>query len=108
VEFLVLAQVTRAVLLSKAFLSNSAAAACPGWIGTRGSPAEALGRRGRIRRLDLYEGGKFPVATCLVGSSCPRGRCPRPVLLARSPRRADEPATSGERRGLMTADILGP
>ena len=26
----------------------------------------------------------------------------------RSPRRADEPSRSGERRGLMTADILGP
>ena len=70
--------------------------------------SEALGRRGRIRRLELHEGGKFPVATCLAGSSCSRGRCPRPVLLARSPRCADEPATSGERRGLMTAGILGP
>jgi hypothetical protein len=56
----------------------------------------------------LSRGGQTPVATCLAGSSCSRGRCPRPVLLARSPRRADEPATSGERRGLVTAGILGP
>jgi len=83
-------------------------AAMPG--GDRNSrvTSEALGRRGRIRRLELREEGKFPVATCLAESSCPRGRCPRPVPLARSPRRADEPATSGERRGLMTAGILGP
>ena len=58
--------------------------------------------------FNANEKGKFPVATCLAESSCPRGRCPRPVLLARSPRRADELATSGERRGLMTAGILGP
>src|SRR6266511_2898810 len=50
---------------------------------------------------------RWGLAVCLVGSSCPRGRCRRPVLRARSPRRADEPSRSGERRGLMTADILG-